>query len=322
MSRSSTLGVGLSFSSDQPTVWSKVGPLIATTKPGITKLVTITAMVGFILAALGQPWGRVELALAMVACAVGTALSASGANALNQWMERRRDALMARTARRPLVTGTLTPRGVLIFGVVMCVAGIAVLWMMLGIVPAAVSLACVVSYLAMYTPMKPISPWSTVIGAIPGALPPLIGWSGASPGHGWSVLIEPGGLSLFVLMFMWQLPHFLAIGWMYREDYARGGYRVLSAIDPRGRTTAWVMLATAAVLLPATLMPVWAMPGTLGPVSLGVGLVTGLVYLWLTTRLVRSHTRERARTVFFASIMHLPLLLVVMVGEAVVGVVL
>lgn len=320
MSRSSTLGVGLTFESARPTVFALVRPLIATTKPGITRMVTITAMVGFVLGAIGQSWGRVELAVAMIACAIGTALSASGANALNQWMEREQDALMQRTARRPLVCGSLKPVTVLIAGTVLCVLGVGVLAVFAGLVPAAVSVACVVSYLAIYTPMKSVTPWSTVVGAIPGALPPLIGWSAASVGTGWSVLIEPGGLSLFALMFVWQLPHFLAIAWMYHEDYARGGFRVLSAIDRDGRVTAWVMLATGVLLLPMTLAPALAMPERLGVVSLSMALVTGLGYIWLCTRLVRQRTRARARTVFLASIMHLPLLLVVMVGEAIVRV--
>lgn len=287
---------------------------IETTKPGITRLVTITALVGFCLAAFAMPWSFGDLAVALLGCVTGTALSASGANALNQWMERDRDARMARTATRPLPAADLQPRTVLLLGLLLCVAGIAVLLVVNGPAPAAISLACVVSYLVMYTPLKPVSVTSTLVGAIPGALPPMIGWT-AAYGGGWGSLTDAGGISLFTLMFVWQLPHFLAIAWMYREDYAAGGYRVLPVVDTSGRATAITILITAALLLPATLWPVVAIDG-LGWLSGTVAVVTGLGYLALCVRLVQDRTTAAARRVFFASIAHLPLLLVVMVADA------
>lgn len=293
---------------------SALAAAIDTTKPGITRLVTITALVGFCLAAFAMPWSFGDLALALLGCVAGTALSASGANALNQWMERDRDARMARTATRPLPASELQPRTVLLLGLALCIAGVGVLLAVNGPAPAAISLACIVSYLAMYTPLKPLSVTSTLVGAIPGALPPMIGWS-AAHGGAWGSLLDAGGLSLFALMFVWQLPHFLAIAWMYREDYAAGGYRVLPVVDASGRATAITILVTAVLLLPATLWPVFAIDG-LGWISGIVAAITGLGYLALCVGLVRARTTEAARRVFFASIAHLPLLLIVMVADA------
>ena len=290
--------------------------LIETTKPGISRLVTITAVVGFAMAGLGRPWIGSELLLAAAGCIVGTWLSAAGANALNMWMERGRDARMARTASRPLPSGRLSASAVLRFGAALSVAGVLVLWVTVGIVPAMVAIACVVSYLALYTPLKTVNPAATLAGAIPGALPPLIGWTAATEASGWAGLTEAGGLSLFTLMFVWQLPHFFAIAWLYRDDYAKGGYRMLPIIDRTGRLTAGTILVTAVMLLPLTLAPAWAMPQLLGWAYSSIAGVTGLVYIGLCARVWWTRARDDARRVFIASIIHLPVLLVAMVGEA------
>lgn len=298
--------------------------LVETTKPGITKLVTITSMVGFALAAMPRAWQWDELAVLAVACAVGTALCASGANSVNQYMERHRDALMPRTQRRPLPQGRVTPGAVLWTGLGLTIAGIAVLALVAGWAPAAMAAACFVSYIALYTPMKPWTPWATIVGTIPGALPTLIGWTAGSPGRGFESALDAGGLSLVALMTAWQVPHFLAIAWMYKDDYAMGGYRVLPVVDPSGRrTSAWIA-AWILVLLPATLSPWWALGGEgggsaeLGFVYAATAVATWLAYAWLGVRLLKRRDRASARAVFFASIAHLPLLLVVMVGDAVV----
>jgi len=297
----------------------RVRSMIETTKPGITRLVTITSLVGFVLAGVGRSWSALELGVSLLGCVLGTAMSAGGANALNQWWERARDGRMPRTASRPIPRGALSPSSVLLGGLGLCVAGAALLWAVNGMVPAIVALVCVLSYVLVYTPMKPRSVLSTLIGAVPGALPPLIGWSAAHAGGGPASLSDPGGWALVALMVVWQLPHFLAIAWMYREDYAKGGFRVLPVVDPDLRVTAWSMLVLSVVLVPLTLAPAWTMPESLGTATIVVAGVTGLGYVWLNASLVRLRTVEAARRVFFASIMHLPLLLVVMVGEAVVG---
>ncbi len=304
--------------------------LVESTKPGITRLVTITSVVGFLIAAVGLSWTAWSFAAALLACAVGTALSAAGANAMNQWAERERDAKMPRTAGRPIPSGRVRPESVLWMSVVLCVLGVGLLAAATGVASALVALACILSYILCYTPMKPASIFSTLVGAVPGALPPIIGWTAAAHAAGqdqWQALLAPGAWSLFVLMFVWQLPHFLAIAWMYREDYALGGFRVLPVVEaqkhagegaPVGRVTAITMFVTAILLIPATIAPVLALPDRLGWFSLSVAVVTGVVYVVLTGRVLRDPTPAAARRVFLASVMHLPLLLVCLVAEAVV----
>lgn len=293
--------------------------LVETTKPGITKLVTITSMVGFVMAAAGQTGLSLSrLALVGLGCTVGTALSAAGANAINQFMERDRDARMPRTVRRPLPTGRVTPAAVLLTGLVLGIVGCGILWALCGEIPALISVACIVSYIALYTPMKTTTALATFVGAIPGALPPLIGWSAGSDAAGWASLREWGGISLFLLMFVWQIPHFLAIAWMYKDDYAKGGYVVLPVIDPGGTWTAATIGLWSVALVPATLLPAIAMPDRLGAAYMVIASATGLAFLWLAFKLIRGRERREARTLFFGSIMHLPIILIAMVAEAMI----
>lgn len=291
--------------------------LVETTKPGITRLVTITSMVGFVMGAVTGNWTVGELLTTGLICLIGTAMSAAGANAVNQWMERDRDAIMPRTRRRPLPQGRVTPGAVLATGVALCVAGVGLL-LLAGPIPSLISLACVVSYVAVYTPMKTRTTLATFVGAIPGALPPLIGWSAANRSEGFSTLMDAGGLSLFAIMFIWQIPHFMAIAWMYKDDYKAGGYMVLPVVDEKGVWTALTVALWTLALIPASLFPIKAMPELLG---LPYGIVAGaavLVFGALAMRLIVSRTRSAARAVFFASIAHLPLVLLAMTVEAVV----
>lgn len=300
--------------------WIKA--LIETTKPGITRLVTITAVVGFVLGVLALDGTTMRLALSIgLIVTVGTALSASGANALNQWWESERDARMARTLRRPLPAQKLDPTTVLKLGLLLAVAGTGVLWLA-GPVPALIGISCTISYVLLYTPLKTCSAWCTLVGAVPGALPPIIGWAAAQDSHAIASVLDPGAQALFWLMMVWQIPHFMAIAWMYRDDYEKGGMRMLPVIDRQGKGTAFVVLLTAVLLIPATLAPAVALPELVGLAYPIVALISGLIFLWLCVRLARSRTIPMARKVFFASIMHLPLLLLVMVGEAFVRVVL
>ena len=292
---------------------SFVRAIVLTTKPGITRLVTITSLVGFAMAALGRSWTAQQFVVALLGCAIGTFLSAGGANALNQWLERDRDARMPRTAGRPIPAGHLTAGTVLAAGVTLCATGLLVLGLCVGIAPMLVSFACMVVYVVAYTPLKTRTALATLVGTIPGALPPLIGWTSASEASGLGALAEPGGLSLFALMTVWQLPHFWAIAWLYREDYAHGGYRVLPMTDPTGVKTSAAIVATAALLLPATLWPAFAMPNLLGPIYIAVAGMTGLAFFALAFAMARSRTRPAARRLFFASIIHLPVLLIAMV---------
>ncbi len=299
-----------------------LGAINELTKPRITRLVTITSGVGFVMGAVGRPsWFTWDVLIAAAGALAGTALSASGASALNQWAERDRDALMPRTCDRPLPRNKVSPRLALWVGVALCVAGLATLLAFAGTAAAVVSLTTILTYVLLYTPLKPVTTVATIVGAFPGAFPPLIGWCAAAS-HAttspWAPLLMPGGWALFLLMFVWQIPHFLAIAWMYREDYAKGGYRILPLADPTGERTAITILLWAAVLIPATLSPALAMPGSLGIAYSAFAILSGLAYFYLCVKLAREHTRANARRVFLASIMHLPLLLVIMVFDAVV----
>jgi protoheme IX farnesyltransferase len=305
------------FSGEPRTVPGQFESLVELTKPRITRLVTVTSGVGFALGALGRPWSWAELAASAVGCLGGTALSSAGANALNQWMERGRDAVMPRTAGRPLPQGRVTPEQAAACGVAASVLGVGVLWVASGVVPAMVSLATILIYLLLYTPSKVVTPLSTLIGAVPGALPPIIGWTAARGDAG--SLLDPGAWSLFLIMFVWQVPHFLAIAWMYRDDYAAGGYKVLPCVDPDGSRTAAAILAWSALLMPITLAPLVLLRYGPGPGYAAVALVTGGGCFWLAGRLARSRTREHARAAFFASIVHLPLILLVLVADSAIA---
>lgn len=301
---------------------SAVRALIEATKPGITRLVTITSAVGFGLSASHFLIGAAQtgwptMAVALAAALVGTALSSSGANTLNQWWERDRDALMNRTSRRPLPRGALKPSTVLTAGLTLSAAGVGVLWAWCGVVPAAIALITIVSYLLVYTPLKPVTPWSTPVGAVPGALPPLIGWSAAASLLGTQPALEsllhPIAILLFAIMFVWQVPHTLAIAWMYKDDYAKGGHRLLPVIDGDGARTARWMAAWSLLLVPVSIAPAFWMDR--GPAwAFGVvAALMGVGYVMLAFRVIRTRQRADARRVFFASIMHLPLLLVLLV---------
>jgi protoheme IX farnesyltransferase len=177
-----------------------------------------------------------------------------------------------------------------------------------------VSLATVLVYLLLYTPLKPVTPQATLIGAVPGALPPLIGYSAAAGSA--ASLVEPGALALFAIMFIWQIPHFLAIAWIYRDDYAKGGYRVLPVVDRGGGRTARAMLLWAGLLIPAALAPAWTMKPVAAAVYGVLAAAMGLAYFWLTLRVARTRERADARRAFIASVIHLPLLLVLIVACA------
>jgi protoheme IX farnesyltransferase len=296
-------------------------------KPGITRLVCITAAIGFVLGLFGQAWTTAALLISALGCVAGTALSAAGANALNMWWERDRDLLMHRTARRPIPAGVIAPTHALLAGVVFSLSGVGLLLALCGPAPAIVSAATILSYVLLYTPLKPVTAWATLIGAVPGALPPMIGYCAAlslnepMSAAALGSMLDPRGWSLFALMFIWQIPHFLAIAWMHREDYQRGGHKVLALIDPRGLATAWLSLVNAVILLPLTLLPVWLMPDRLGWLYGSVAVITGAIFIGQCVFFAIDRTRPRARAVFFGSIIHLPLLLCAVVLEVIVRVI-
>lgn len=302
------------------------GVIIELSKPGIVRMVVIASGVGYLIGSIGA----VPNLIVAAACLVGTAFSAAGANALNQACEVERDSCMRRTADRPIPGGRLSRGAGYRAGIAMSLLGVAILWF--GAAPAAavVSLATILSYVLFYTPLKAVTPLSTLVGAIPGALPPLVGWAAASGpvvapgGNSWHRLLDPGGWSLFALMFVWQIPHVMAISWKYRDDYAAGGYRVLPSVDPTGIKTARASVLWAVTLIPVSIFPSVAITletdsidaPILGTAYVVAAVLCGLVMLWSTLEFLRERTNRRALIVFIVSILYLPAVLVVMLLDA------
>lgn len=275
---------------------SRLSDWITLAKVRLNTLVVATTAGGYYMAAQGD----VDPVRLAVTCA-GTALVAAGASAFNQVTERDTDALMDRTKTRPVAGRRMSATEGRALAAVLSAAGLGILGNAVNLLSMWVALATLFSYVVLYTPMKRYTSFSTVVGAIPGALPPMIGWA-ASRGS----VNEVAGWSLFFIMFIWQLPHFLAIAWIYREDYSRAGLPMLTVIDHSG-----AMTGRQSVLWAATLVPVSVLPTVVGLASqvYGVGvLVLGLAQFALTVRFGLNRTKANARAVFFASIIYLPLL--------------
>jgi protoheme IX farnesyltransferase len=272
-----------------------VADFVELTKPRITLMVVLTSWVGFVLASRGP----VPLAPLAVALA-GTGLVAAGASALNMLLERRTDALMLRTRNRPVAAGRLRPMEALGFGALLTTAGLVLLQRGNGTVAAAVALLTWASYLFAYTPLKTRTSLSTIVGAFPGALPPVIGWV-AARGQ-----LEPGAYVLFSILFLWQIPHFLAIAWIYRDDYARGGLPMLPVLDPEGALTGRQAVANSLALLVVSVVPTVA--GLAGAAYLAGAVVLGVALTAVAVRAAVLRTVSGARALFLASIVYLTLL--------------
>jgi protoheme IX farnesyltransferase len=282
--------------------WHVFSDYVALTKPRLNVLVVATSAAGYYLGATSA-----VSASAFAATVAGTALVAGGAAALNQVYERDTDALMVRTRMRPLPSGRIAPADARVFGVVISLAGLLLLTTFSTWLASLLALATLLIYLFIYTPLKRVSPAATIVGAIPGALPPLIGWVAS---HG---SIALGGLSLFLIVFFWQIPHFMAIAWMYRGDYAAAGFPMLPVIDPDGRRAGRQAVGYAAALLPASVIPTVA--DLSGIVYGGVAVVLGAVLLALSVRFAGARTTATARHLFFASLVYLPLIWIVMIAD-------
>lgn len=264
------------------------------TKPGIAGYVMITTGVSAFVASRGQ----LELGLA-VSAILGTGLATGGALALNQYMERTVDAIMVRTRGRPIPSGRLSPPEALAFGVALLAAGLAYLALAVGWLPAALAGLSAAIYHGVYTPLKSRSYAATVTGAVPGALPMLIGWTAVSG------RIDVGALALFAIAYLWQLPHVLGLAWMLREDYARVGFKLIPTGG--GRVVGMHMVTATAALLPACVMPSFL--GYTGPVYLGGALAVTIAFLAVAVSAARDLTEPAARRVFYASLLYHPLLL-------------
>jgi protoheme IX farnesyltransferase len=265
-------------------------------KARLTLLVLLTTAVGYYLAAVGpiNPAGLFHAVF-------GTALAAAGAAALNQWWERRLDALMHRTKTRPIPAGRMLPRDALILGCLLSIGGVVYLATVCNWLSALLAAATIVIYIFAYTPLKRVSTFNTLVGAIPGALPPVVGWAAASG------RVDIGAWSLFAILFFWQLPHFFAIAWMYREDYARAGFEMISKDDASGARS-----ASQSVLFCILLLLISGIPQFLGLVSavyLIVELVLNGLFIFVAMRFLRTQQASDARRLFLTSIAYLPLLL-------------
>lgn len=274
------------------------------TKPRITTLVVATTMIGFCLASK-SPIAFVQLFHTLL----GTALAASGASALNMVLEWDADARMRRTERRPIPSGRLTVPQALAFGGGISTFGIVYLWFLVNPLTSLLAMITVGLYLFAYTPLKKRTWLCTAVGAVPGAIPPMMGWTGATNS------LQLQAWWLFAILFFWQLPHFLAIAWLYREDYAQGGFAVLPVIDREGsRTSRQIILHTAALLL-VTLLP--AILGHYSRIYLLAAFLLGSFFLWMGMRLANTKSRTSARQLLLASVIYLPLLLsFLMIGRA------
>jgi protoheme IX farnesyltransferase len=275
---------------------TRASDFVALTKPGITVMVAVTAAVGFYVASHGAfDW---KVFLHMVG---GTLLSSGGAAAFNMLLERRLDARMDRTKGRPLPSGRMVPMEAAVFGSVLCVSGLAWLAVGVNLLTAALSAVTILSYLALYTPLKTRSSVCTLVGAIPGALPPVMGWAAARGSVGMGAWI------LFLILFFWQLPHFLALAWMYREDYARAGFPMLSVEEPTGASTGRQVVLQTLALLVVSILPFGFQMA--GDGYLIAALVLGAAFLGFGVAFAVDRSRNRASRLFLASITYLPLLL-------------
>jgi protoheme IX farnesyltransferase len=277
------------------------------TKPDVNLLIGFTTAAGF---CLGRPNQVHEFPVVrFLHTLVGTLLVAGGTGTLNQWIERRFDALMRRTARRPVAAGRIESSHALAFGLFLCTAGAIELAVAVNALSSVLAVLTMASYLLVYTPLKRKTSLCTVVGAFPGAAPPLIGWAAATGS------LSPEAWMLYAFVFLWQFPHFMAIAWMYREDYDRAGYAVL----PRGQFGASFMLCQAMapllVLFPLSLTPV--LLGRAGVVYLATTLVLGVGFIYRADRLAVQPSKAMARRLLFASIVYLPLLFTLLVLDRV-----
>lgn len=272
-----------------------VGDFIALAKPRLNLLVVVSAAVGYWLGA-----ARDGNAFVLLGTGLGTALVAGGASALNQVFERDIDALMQRTRLRPLPDGRLQPIEAGWFATVTITAGLILLAVGVNLLAATIAFATVLLYVGIYTPLKRRTPFATIVGAVPGALPPMIGWAAAR------ATLSLDGWVLFLIVFFWQIPHFLSIAWIYRDDYAQAGLPLLPVVDPDGRRTARQALMFASALLPVVMLS-FMNGGHRSPFAAGA-LVLTMAFVLVAIRFARRRDFSGARSLFVASLVYLPLL--------------
>jgi protoheme IX farnesyltransferase len=277
---------------------------IALTKPRITWLILMSTGIGYFFGLPGAAnWWQFLKGihyLSLIHTIIGTGLIASGTAALNQWFERAADLKMRRTANRPLPAGRLSAGSALAFGVALSVAGFVELWLGVNLLSGLIGAFTLASYLFLYTPMKQRTWWSTTVGAIPGAMPPMIGYAAAAG------TITREAWVLGAILFLWQFPHFYSIAWMYKEDYARAGIRMLPVVEPDCRSTARQIVLYGVALIPVSLVP--GILGMSGRIYLAGALLLGLWFLYSGVRVAMERTLARARGVLVTSVLYLPLI--------------
>ncbi len=281
-------------------VREKLAAYLELTKPRIAFMLVLTSAAGFYLGSKGD----FDFVL-FFNSVVGIALLAFGVATLNQYIERQTDTLMERTATRPLPTGKITPNEALIFGILQCVVAELYLLFLVNGLTAALGLIVIVGYVLLYTPLKTRTSASTAIGAIPGAMPPLMGWTSAANE------VTLGAWILFAMLFLWQFPHFLAIAWMYREQYAKAGIKMLPVVEPEGKITAQQIVIFTILLLPVSLMPYFF--GVSGVIYLVGASLLGLWFLWTSIQAARAKSNEMARRLLLVSVLYLPIIFALMV---------
>jgi protoheme IX farnesyltransferase len=278
---------------------ARLTDLLELTKPRITTMVAVTTAAGFLMASPGG----LDFGLLLHAL-FGTCLVAAGAAALNHVVERDVDARMRRTAQRPLPSGRLDPDLGLLWAVLLAVTGVAWLALAVNLLTSLLGALTLAAYVFVYTPMKRLSSLATIVGAVPGAVPPMMGWTAARD------VLEPGAWVLFAILFLWQLPHFLAIAWMYRVDYERGGMPMLPVIDPGGARTGRQAILYAAALVPVSLLPTPL--GLTGGLYFAGALVLSLAFLAASYSFRLQRTNVAARKLLLVSVFYLPAILAVM----------
>ena len=285
--------------------FSKIRDYITLTKPRLLSSVLLSTVLGYFL-----PVDSSGSVFPLIYLLLGTAMVGAGAHTLNQWMELVPDSKMNRTKNRPLPTGKLSGNEALAFGIIISLAGFTTLWLSLYILTAALGLLTLFSYILIYTPLKQKSYSNTWFGGITGALPPVIGWTAARGTFDWEVL------PIFALLYFWQLPHFFAISWMYRDDYLRGGFKMLSLEDPTGKKTSVQMLFYGGLLFISSIAIF--VVSQLSVAYLVSAVILGLGFLAVISLFFRNSSNENARKVFLASIIYLPVLSSIIILERII----
>ncbi|WP_278469378.1 heme o synthase [Gimesia maris] len=298
----SYIAVEESKTAAKPVSLARLGDYLELIKPRISTMALISVALGYTLAS-AHSWSLLPLIHALL----GIGLVAVGCNSLNQMLEMKSDALMPRTANRPLPAGKISLPEVLVFGIGAALTGIFYLATMVNLLTAFLAMMTLVLYVLVYTPLKRVTSLCTTIGAIPGAMPPILGWTAAGGN------LNTSSFAIFAIMFFWQFPHFLAIAWLYRHQYHQAGLKMLPAADPAPRMIGWMCVIYAAALIPVSLLPQYvSLTGTFYSV---VALVLGIGYLVFSIRFLRNETRQTARELIWFSLIYLPLLLLTLTWD-------